>query len=122
VITQTIVLDATNWNYTTGRPLGILGNISMAIAGDNGLLWTATYQKNAGGATALAGCAYYSSLNYFTTTINGITRQPAGTYDTFATGDTVVLRFYVQAITSGTAPTVEIAPTLLSAVFSALNV
>jgi hypothetical protein len=94
----------------------------MAIAGDNALLLTATYQKNAGGATALAGCAYYNSLNYFTTTINGITRQPAGTYDTFATGDSITLRFYIQALTTGTAPTVEIAPTLLSAVFSALNV
>ena len=122
VITQTITLDSTNWNYATGRPLGILGNISMAIAGDNGLLWTATYQKNAGGATALAGCSYYSSLNYFTTTINGITRQSGGTYDTFATGDTITLKFYVQALTTGTAPTVEISPLLLSAVFSALNV
>jgi hypothetical protein len=103
--------------------LGILGNISMAVAGDNALLWTATYQKGATGATALlAGCSYFSSLNYFTTPINGITRQPNGTYDTFATGDTVIIKFYVQALTAGTAPTVEIAPTLLSAVFSALNV
>jgi hypothetical protein len=127
VITQTIVLDADNWNYSVGRPLGVLGNISMAIAGDNALLLTGTYQKTpfggaTGAETALAGTAYYNSLNYFTTAINGITRQPGGTYDTFATGDTVVLRFYLQALTAGTAPTVEIAPVLLSAVFSALNV
>jgi hypothetical protein len=95
----------------------------MAIAGDNGLLWTATYQKGATGTPAvLAGSSYYTSLNYFAAPINGITRQPNGTYDTFSSGDTVILKFYVQALTTGTAPTVEIAPTLLSAVFSALNV
>jgi hypothetical protein len=122
VLTQTIVLNSTNWGWTS-RPLGVLGNLSLAVAGDNGLLWTATYQKGATGATApLAGCSYYSSLNYFTVPINGITRQVGGTYDTFSDGDTVIIKWYVQSLTTGTAPTVEIAPALLSAVFSALNV
>jgi len=99
----------------------------MAIAGDNALLLTGTYQKTpavgaTGAETPLAGAAYYNSLNYFTTPVNGITRGATGAYDTFVSGDTAVIRYYLQSLTAGTAPTVEIAPTLLSAVFSALNV
>jgi hypothetical protein len=94
------------------------------VSGDNSLVWTATYQKGATGATApLAGCVYYTAQNNATAPINGITRGATGTYDTYSNGDTVIIKYYAYYPGSGgTVPTVVAKPTLLSAVFSALNV
>jgi hypothetical protein len=123
IATQTITLSATNWNWTN-RPFGLLGFLNLAIAGDNALVWSATIQKGAGSQIPLAGMAYFTSTNYITVPVKGISAitQDPDTYTTFSNGDSITIRFFAYYPGLGTAPTVQVAPTLLSAIFSALDV
>jgi hypothetical protein len=94
--------------------MGLLGLVTMAVAGNNALQWTVKYEKNNSGTlVALNGASYYSSAAYFSVPINGITllSEVGPSYTTFSNGDTVKFYVYAKYIgSSGSGPTVELPP------------
>jgi hypothetical protein len=127
VCTQVFSLSSANWNWTN-YPLGVLGNINMAVAGNNALLWTADITRTRSGVPttiALNGCSYYTSSAYFFAPVNGvslITESPEVWLE-FSNGDTVTVEMYASYIgSSGSGPTVEIAPAGASFIISPTSI
>jgi hypothetical protein len=106
--------------------MGVLGNISMAVAGNNALQWTATIQKGATGTPiALNGASYYTSSAYFFAPVNGVSliSEAGPSWLLFSNGDTAIVKVYATYIgSSGTGPTVEVAPAGASFVISKVNI
>jgi hypothetical protein len=125
VCTQTFTLNSTNWNFVNSG-MGVLGNINMAVAGNNALEWTATIQKGATGTPiALNGTFYYTSSAYFFAPVNGVSliSESPDVWLGFSNGDTAIVKLYASYIgSSGTGPTVEIAPAGASFIISSVNI
>ena len=119
IATQVFTLDATTWNWTA-QGMGILGYLSMGVAGNNYLEWTATIQKNSSTPIPLNGFFYYSASAYFSVPLNGVSliSEIGPTWLTFSNGDTVTFRFYARYAGAGAGPTVEVPPPGASVIIS----
>jgi hypothetical protein len=121
IASQLITLTQANFPYKNqAKYIGVGGNISFLLSAAQPLVYQIRYAKNGGTITTASGGIYYTSTQSVSVPVNGITWTGVGG-NTFKVGDTITWYIYAT-YTGATPPSIATAPTVFSAVFSALAI